>query len=329
MNRLVALKVIRPKFVHADLLARFRQEAQALTLLDHPLIVKIHDFGTWSAAPGTELPYLVLEHVNGKSLDRHLGYRLALPSEAIQLMLLLARAVQHAHQQGVVHRDLEPGNVLLAPASDNVALNCAWSCPRLADFGVARLVEGEGRSAGPGTLLGTPAYMAPEQTDGREVDERTNVYGLCGILYWLLTHQHPLHGRKTSEILERVRSTPPRAPRELRHEIPERLSALCLACLEKEAAARPSVATLHRGAGAGKPGTTRDHPKGGHGPGRHPEDARRGRQSGKPDRRHLDRETQSYPVKPGQGRGVHDKPRVRQCGRASQGGRSPPPSSFS
>jgi serine/threonine protein kinase len=245
LGHTVALKVLREGVVDAELRRRLQQEARALARLRHPHIVQFQHLGAWRSAEGTEFPYLVLEYINGEPLHRHLGLRLVRPVEAAQLVLLLAQAVQHAHQQGVLHRDLKPGNVLLGPPSDKPALNCAWGLPRLTDFGIARLVESGGRLTGPGALLGTLEYMAPEQADGQHVDdERIDVYGLGGILYWLLTGKHPIQGRSPGETLERVRTTPPRPPRELRHEVPAALSALCLDCLQKELARRPTVDTL-------------------------------------------------------------------------------------
>jgi serine/threonine-protein kinase len=170
LKRVVALKMILSG-AHAgpDGLARFRAEAEAVARLAHPNIVQIYEIGEHD-----HLPFFALEFVDGCSLDRRLAERPPSPRQAAGLVETLARAVHAVHQKGVVHRDLKPGNVLLA----------ADGTPKVTDFGLAKqLGDGQGRTAS-GAVLGTPSYMAPEQAAGnpRAIGPATDVYALGAIL---------------------------------------------------------------------------------------------------------------------------------------------------
>jgi serine/threonine protein kinase len=246
LGRFVALKVIKDGVVDSTLLDRFQVEAWATAGMHHPHIVQVYEVGSWQSSRGAELPYLSLEYVAGETLEKRLGASLAKPTDAARLLLLLARAVQKAHEKSIIHRDLKPGNVLLAPPADEPALNCVWGYPKLTDFGLARHVESGSGLTQSGAVLGTPQYASPEQAAGKQeaVGPAADVYGLGGILYWLLTGRHPFEAADTFEILERVRSAAPEGPRKLRSEVPEALESLCLRCLEKEPSQRPSLVTL-------------------------------------------------------------------------------------
>jgi serine/threonine protein kinase len=249
LERIVALKVIRDGQADLALLTRFRAEGQALADLQHTHIVGVHEIGWYKSTGGVELPYLALEFIEGKTLVEHLRRHLLTPEEAARLLLLLARAVRHAHLKGIIHRDLKPGNVMLGPRGDEPALNCvlagAEHLPMLTDFGLARRVEGGAGLTRTGAVMGTPQYMAPEQAQGKkDVGPPADVYGLGGILYWLLTGQPPIQGADVRETLNLVCTEPPVPPRQLREEVPEVLEDLCLRCLEKDSAKRPSVAGL-------------------------------------------------------------------------------------
>jgi hypothetical protein len=235
LKRLVAIKQLLHPAPSGEGLARFHSEAEALARLDHPHVVKVHAAGERDGRP-----FFVMEYVEGGGLDRKIDGRPQPPADAARLVMLLARAVHSAHQQGIVHRDLKPANVLMAPPADEPALNTAYGLPKVSDFGLSKtLGEDQGRTAG-GQLLGTPAYMAPEQASGRpeDVGPATDVYALGAILYQLLTGEVPFHGRSVLETLERVRTQPPRPPRELRPEVPAELEAVCLKCLAKAQADR-------------------------------------------------------------------------------------------
>src|SRR5581483_2016504 len=142
---------------------------------------------------------------------------------AADLVRQLALAVQHAHDNRVLHRDLKPGNVLLA----------ADGAPKVSDFGLAKLLDADDGLTHTGAVLGTPSYMAPEQAEGRASDiaERADVWALGAILYECLTGRPPFLGQTRSETLELVKRRPPAAPRRLRAEVPPELEAICLKCL--------------------------------------------------------------------------------------------------
>jgi hypothetical protein len=190
------------------------------------------------------VPYIALEFVPGGSLAGRLSEPLA-PDVTARLVAVLARAVQHAHERGIIHRDLKPDNVLLAPPSDVTALNTPFGCPKVADFGLAREVQSEQRLSQSGTVAGTPAYMAPEQARGRkDVGPPADVYALGGILYRLLAGRVPFAADSHVDLLYKVCTEPPPPLREVRPEVPEALERICLACLEKEPARRPTAGEL-------------------------------------------------------------------------------------
>jgi WD40 repeat protein len=232
LGRVVALKVLRTG-MGDEAAARFRTEAEAAARLHHPHIVQIHEVGEHDGRP-----YLVLEYAEGGSLNRRLTGTPWPARSAAELVLVLARAVQHAHEQGVLHRDLTPGNVLLD----------AEGRPKVADFGLAKLVLG----AAPGqtktlAVLGTPNYMAPEQATGqaRHVGPAADVYGLGAILYELLTGRPPFRGDSSFDTIYQVVTEEPVPPRRLRAGLPRDVEIICLKCLEKGPGCRyPSAADL-------------------------------------------------------------------------------------
>jgi serine/threonine protein kinase len=236
LSRVVAIKQLSHPAPSAEALGRFRAEAEALAKLRHPHVVQVYAAGEQDGRP-----YFVMEYIEGGGLERAIADRPQPPADAARLVMLLARAVQAAHRVGIVHRDLKPANVLLAPPADEPALNTAYGLPKVSDFGLAKtLGEGQGRTAD-GAVLGTPCYMAPEQTSGvpEEVGPAADVYALGGILYALLTGQVPFHGKTVWETLEMVRTRPPAPPSELRPDVPPPLEAVCLRCLAKEPSDRP------------------------------------------------------------------------------------------
>jgi WD40 repeat protein/tRNA A-37 threonylcarbamoyl transferase component Bud32 len=228
-DRIVALKVLLAgSHSGAERLARFVAEAEALARLGHPHIVQVYEAGEQEG-----LPYLALEFCAGGSLSRRLSGVPQSPAAAARLVEQLARAVAHAHQAGVIHRDLKPGNILLT----------ADGQPKVSDFGLAK-AEGPELTA-TGAVLGTPSYMAPEQATGsRAVGPAADVYALGAILYALLTGRPPFQGATALETLEQVRGHEPVSPRRLQPKVPRDLETICLKCLEKEPAKR------YAGAGA-------------------------------------------------------------------------------
>ncbi|MDB5311792.1 MAG: serine/threonine protein kinase [Gemmataceae bacterium] len=247
LHRPVALKLLAENLLtRPDHRLRFCDEAEAVARLDHPNIVRIFKVGEYDGRP-----YLVLELVRGGSLADRLSAvgRLPVP-ETLALIRALARAVQHAHDRGVIHRDLKPANVLLtgdelAPGSPDRPL--PGGRPKLTDFGLARLLDHDRVRTRTGMLLGTPCYMAPEVVeDGhRAVSPAVDVYGLGAILYECLTGRPPVDGRTTWEILRQVVDSDPEPPGRARPGLDRGLDAVCLKALAKDPAHRyPSVTAL-------------------------------------------------------------------------------------
>ena len=230
----VAVKILYPHLTGDEgFVARFRREAQAAASLDHPHIIRILDHGTEG-----DLSYLVMELIDGPSLKDVLERREEplSPDEAVRLVTTLAEALEHAHRQGIVHRDVKPSNVLLRGGR--------LDDPVLTDFGVARMVEATVATAA-GTTLGTPTYMAPEQGEGKPGDARSDIYALGVILYELLTGRPPFEADSPYALILRHIHTPPPSPRTLRPALPKPLEAVTLRALAKEPAARyPSAAAF-------------------------------------------------------------------------------------
>jgi tetratricopeptide (TPR) repeat protein/WD40 repeat protein len=226
LNRVVALKVILGG-AHAGVerQVRFRQEAELAARLVHPNIVQVYEVGAHAGCS-----YLAQEYVDGGSLAQRAAGRPLPPREAARLVEVLARAAGSAHARGVVHRDLKPGNVLLT--ADGV--------PKVADFGLAKLVGlGHGLTQ-TGAVLGTPSYMAPEQAAGRdrEVGPAADVYALGAILYELLAGRPPFTGETPLEVLRRVESEEPPSLSRVVPRPPADLATITAKCLRKEPARR-------------------------------------------------------------------------------------------
>lgn len=220
----VAIKVPRPDRLSPADKTMFLREARAAAKLHHPHIIAIHEVGEFE----TEI-YIVSELVQGVSLKTWLENQLMSPSDAASLIAKMAAAVQHAHDQGIVHRDLKPANVLIDKKGE----------PHVADFGLAKRDSGEESLSVKGQLMGTPAYMAPEQARGDHaaIDARTDIYALGAIFYELLTGVRPFRA-EMSMLLDMIQHTPPQAPRLIKPEVPRELEAICLKCLAKEPAKR-------------------------------------------------------------------------------------------
>ena len=222
LNRLVALKMILAG-KHADETQRrrFETEAEAVARLQHPNIVQVYDIGDLEGQP-----YLVMEFVDGGSLDRRLRGRMLSPKAAAQLILVLAKAMHSAHQAGIIHRDLKPSNVLIT----------AKGVPKITDFGLAKKLDADTTATASGTILGTPSYMAPEQARSNKLPTTaaTDVYGLGAILYELLTGRPPFKEETFLDTMLQVVSTPPRPVLELNEKVPPKLAEICMKCLAKD-----------------------------------------------------------------------------------------------
>jgi serine/threonine protein kinase len=226
-GRVAALKLVRGDLdIRREERSRFRIEGEAAARLGHPNVVQIFQVGEWQRRP-----YLVLEYVAGGSLRERLEGGPLPVAEAVRLAEVLARALHHAHERGVIHRDLHPANVLLT----------ADGTPKLTDFGLAKVLAGGAGLTRSWAVLGTPAYMAPEQAEGksRQVGPATDVHGLGAVLYHMLAGRPPYDGGDLIGTLSRVRSGEmPPAIRPIRSEVPAAVEAICLRCLAKRPADR-------------------------------------------------------------------------------------------
>jgi TolB-like protein len=230
--RIVALKMILPEHVgSADAMKRFRAETEAAATLEHEGILPIYAVGEHDGAP-----FYSMKFAEGGTLADRLGQYRNKPREAAALVAALSRAVAYAHERGILHRDLKPGNVLFDGAGK----------PYVSDFGLAKWLAGESNLTETFGVLGTPFYMAPEQAvSSHMVTASADVYSLGAILYHLLTGHPPFTGDTPMEVLRRAAEQPAPRPRLTNRSIPPDLETICLKCLEKEPAWRyPSAAAL-------------------------------------------------------------------------------------
>jgi serine/threonine-protein kinase len=248
MDRLVAVKTILTAALSGDLGSEYRQrflrEARAAGALAHPGIVPVFDVGEEDG-----MPYLVMEFVRGQTLDAAMkkGVRFSL-ERVCEIGQQIAEALGHAHHHGVVHRDIKPANILLASPEAYGAEQA-----KITDFGVAKMTAGEITTTG--QLLGTPAFMPPEQFTGAPIDGRADLFSLGVILYWLATGEQPFGGETITTVSYKIVHTEPIPPAKLNPAIPVALEAIILKCLAKNPDERyqtgeelaQSLAQLHAG----------------------------------------------------------------------------------
>jgi tRNA A-37 threonylcarbamoyl transferase component Bud32 len=225
LNRTVALKMIRDtELASPEEVRRLRFEATHLAQLDHPNIVPIYEVGEHAG-----LPYISMKWIPGNDLRRDIPYFARNPRAAAQLIVQVARALQHAHQRGVLHRDLKPANILLDAAKQ----------PHVTDFSLAKQIRGGPTITQSGAIVGTPSYMAPEQARGQRLQSpAADIYGLCAVLYELLTGRPPLEGPSPIDIMLKVLKEDPVPPRKLNAHVPRDLETICLKGLNKEPSRR-------------------------------------------------------------------------------------------
>jgi WD40 repeat protein/serine/threonine protein kinase len=230
LSRIVAIKMILAG-AHAGLheRARLRNEAEAAAQLLHPNVVQIFEIGEHDG-----LSFLAMEYVAGGNLTRMLRGTPQAFRWSARLTETLARAIHVAHERGIIHRDLNPSNILMAPDG----------APKISDFGLAKLLVDDHGISLNGVLLGTPSYMSPEQAsgNGKQIGPCTDVYALGALLYEMLTGAAPFRGLTPMETLCQVMEAELVPPSRLRHGVPEDLETICLKCLDRDPARRYSTA---------------------------------------------------------------------------------------
>ncbi len=253
LKRRVALKIPRAEaLITAELRQRFQREAQAAARLTHPHIVPVHEVG--EVGP---ICFIAAAYIRGQSLSEWLRTAAGpmTPRAAAELVAELAEAMHYAHGQGVLHRDLKPGNILLEPCvapdgssggSSDISHGSPRWVPKITDFGLAKLMDLAGDETRTGVILGTPAYMSPEQARGGKLKQgpESDVYSLGAILYELLTGRPPFRGDSDTEILYKLVADDPVAPHRLNREVPRDLVAITLKCLEKQPTRRYASAGI-------------------------------------------------------------------------------------
>ncbi|MFO0909714.1 MAG: serine/threonine-protein kinase [Isosphaeraceae bacterium] len=221
--RTVAVKVLRAGLMATDEESqRFLNEATAVARLEHPGIVALFE-----ARRSRGLLYYSMQRISGESLAQALRRGPLDPDAAARLVANVARAVDHAHERGVLHRDIKPANILVDESG----------APVLSDFGLARaLDDAEIEATHSGLIVGTPAFMAPEQVAGksRSLTTAVDIYGLGGVLYAALTGKAPHEGSSLASTLDNVRQTPPQPPSRVNAKVSRDLEAICLKCLDKD-----------------------------------------------------------------------------------------------
>jgi serine/threonine protein kinase len=221
LERAVAVKLLAPTAA----VERFRREARAVASLAHENVTRLYDYGE-----DHDRPYMVLEYLPGGTLADRLRDEGRLdPRAAEALAAGIAAGLAHAHDHGVVHRDLKPANVLFDPEGR----------PKIADFGIARMAAGEATITEAGTVLGTAAYLSPEQAAGESAGPASDVYALGVILYRMLVGRLPFEADDPMELALLHRDAPPPGPESLPSDVPPALAAVTLAALAKDPAARP------------------------------------------------------------------------------------------
>ena len=234
LDRTVAIKVLTEHLAdRADLRERFEREAKAVSSLNHPHICTLHDIGEQDG-----IHYLVMEYVDGETLHQRLEKGRLPLDQALEYAIQIADALDKAHRQGVVHRDLKPGNIMITKSGT-----------KLLDFGLAKL-KGDAAQVSPlsqmptqdasapltaeGTILGTLQYMAPEQLEGKEADSRTDIFAFGAVVYEMVTGKRAFEGKSQVSLIAAILEHDPTAMRSLEQVAPVMLERLVNRCLAKD-----------------------------------------------------------------------------------------------
>lgn len=228
-EREVAVKVLPPEMLHADpqFRVRFQREAKIIAKLEHPSIVPVYDVGEEN-----NQPYFVMRYMSGGSLADRIKKRVYTVDEAALLLEQIAPGLDEAHAKGIVHRDLKPSNILFA----------GNEIPYISDFGIAKLSQGEAGNVTGSAIIGTPAYMSPEQAAGKEVDSRTDIYALGIILYEMLTGRQPYHSETPMGVALKHITEPVPSILEARPDLPAWLEDIISTAMAKDPADRYQTA---------------------------------------------------------------------------------------
>ncbi len=236
IGKTVALKVLRPQLaVDQDIVRRFEQEATALGRLHHPHAINVFDFGFTPQGS----PFLVMDFIGGQTLTETLRQAGPLPvAHANKLLGQICGALQAAHAEGIIHRDIKPDNLLISEADGE-----DWVT--VVDFGVAKIQEDINQKAaltGAGIIIGTPRYMSPEQSEGKAIDLRSDIYSLGVVLYEMLAGEAPFNDDSSTRLLIKHLTELPPPLREKRPEISAQIEAIVMSALAKDPNERPASA---------------------------------------------------------------------------------------
>ncbi len=232
LERAVAVKVLHPHLQsQPESKKRFHREAKAVARLRHPNIPEIYDYSGEAA----DESYIVTELIHGPTLKRFVELHPGMPAEiAAMIVIEVCRALEHAHAQGIIHRDVKPENVMIA--ADGVV--------KLTDFGIAQMLDSHSMTV-TGQILGSPAHMSPEHLEGKLLDARADVFSVGTVLYWLATGNLPFEGRNPHQILKKIFDGDYPEPLRVRPQMGEPLAGIIRKCLALDPASRyPTIAAL-------------------------------------------------------------------------------------